>query len=108
MLKKILRDTITEGEISMTSLSMQGASPSLISYGPGQTSLEDLTDLVFYGVRQDKNTSAVVIDKISGDEPIRLPDQYVSRPNDYKNWLWSNNTLRFSFTNDGRILMEVL
>lgn len=92
----------------MTSLSMQGASPSLVSYGPGQSSLEDLVDYVFYGVRQDKNTSAVTIDKISGDEPIRLPDQYVSRSNDYKNWLWSNNTLRFSFTNDGRILMEVL
>lgn len=92
----------------MTSLSMQGASPSLVSYGPGQSSLEDLTDLVFYGVRQNKNTSAVTIDKISGDEPISLPDQYISRPNDYKNWLWSNNTLRFSFTNDGRILMEVL
>jgi hypothetical protein len=106
--KKALHDTITQGEISMTSLSMQGASPSLISYGPGQSSLEDLVDYVFYGVRQDKNTSKVTIDKISGDEPIRLPDQYVARSNDYKNWLWSNNTLRFSFTNDGRILMEVL
>ncbi len=92
----------------MTSLSMQGASPSLVSYGPGQSSLEDLADYVFYGVRQNRYTSAVTIDKISGDEPVILPDQYAELPNDYKNWLWSNNTLRFSFTNDGRIHMEVL
>ena len=94
--------------MSAASLSVQGASPSLLSYGPGQTSLEDLVDFIFYGVRQDKNTSAVTIDKISGDEPISLPDEYVARSNDYKNWLWTYNTLRFSFTNEGRLHMEVL
>jgi len=92
----------------MTSLVIEGASPSLLSYGPGQTSLEDLVHYTFYGVRQNKYTSATTIDKISGDEPIILPDQYSTLPNDYKNWLWSNNTLRFLFTNDGRIQMEVL
>ena len=84
------------------------ASPSLLNYGPGQSSLEDLADLVFYGVRQDKQTSTLTIDRIYGDEPISLPDEYALRPNDYKNWVWTYNTLRFSFTAEGRLLMEVL
>jgi hypothetical protein len=84
------------------------ASPSLINYGPGQTSLEDLIDLVFYGVRQDTQTSAVTIDRIYGDGPISLPDEYAVRSNDYKTWVWTYNTLRFSFTSEGSLLMEVL
>jgi hypothetical protein len=84
------------------------ASPSLINYGPGQTDLNDLADLVFYGLRQDSLTSGVTIDRIYGDEPISLPDEYVTRPNDYRNWVWTYNTLRFEFTEEGRLLMEVL
>ena len=84
------------------------ASPSLLNYGPGQTSLEDIVDQAFYGVKQNTQTSAVVIDRILGDEPISLPDQFVTLSNDYRNWVWTYNTLTFSWGTGGRLLMEVL
>ena len=82
--------------------------PSTTNIGPGQTDLEDIVDRAFYGVRQDTETSSVTIDRIIGDEPISLPDAYTVRKTDYKNWVWTYNTLRFSWGNEGRLLMEVL
>jgi len=82
--------------------------PSTTNIGPGQSDLEDVVDRAFYGVRQNTDTSAVTIDRIVGDEPISLPDAYVVRKTDYKNWVWTYNTLRFSWGNEGRLLMEVL
>lgn len=71
--------------------------------------IEEFVDKVFYGVRQDSATGRVTIDKIAGDAPIRLPDETSTRPNDYRNWMWTNNTYRFRWdTNTGRLLMEVL
>jgi hypothetical protein len=83
-------------------------SPATINIGPGQTDLEDLVDRVFYGVRQDTETGKASIDKIYGDAPISLPDYYTVRKDDYKNWIWTYNTLRFSWGENGRLLMEVL
>ena len=83
-------------------------SQSLINIGPGQTDMEDFVDQVFYGVRQDIVTGTASIDRISGDSPISLPDDKIVRPNDYKNWIWTYSTLRFSWGTGGRLLMEVL
>lgn len=83
-------------------------SPSYINIGPGQTDLEELADMPFYGVRQNTETSGVTIDKIYGDEPISLPDAYTVRKNDYRNWVWTYNTLQFYWGENGRLLMEVL
>ena len=83
-------------------------SSSLINVGPGQTTLEDFVDLVFYGVRQNTDTGEASIDKIYGDAPISLPDEYTVRKDDYKNWIWTQNTFSFSWGENGRLLMEVL
>jgi hypothetical protein len=72
-------------------------------------SIENLVDKSFYGLRQDTNTGQAYIDIIKGDEPIRLPNEYETRSDDYLNWMWSFNTFRYSFdTNTGRLQMEVL
>jgi hypothetical protein len=72
-------------------------------------SIENLVDKSFYGLRQDTNTGQAYIDIIKGDEPIRLPNEYEIRSDDYLNWMWSFNTFRYSFdTNTGRLQMEVL
>ena len=83
-------------------------SQSFINIGPGQTSLDDFADMVFYGVRQNTETGAASIDKIYGDAPISLPDEKTVRKDDYKNWMWTNNTFQFSWGENGRLLMEVL
>jgi hypothetical protein len=71
--------------------------------------LEDLVDKIFYGVKQDALTGKAVIDKIKGDEPIRLPSTTSTSRNDYVNWMWTYNNLRYSWdANTGRLLMEVL
>ena len=80
---------------------------SLVNIGPGQSSVEDWVDLVFYGVRQNTQTGAATIDKIWGDSAIALPDAYTKRSDDYKNWIWTNNTLQFSWGSNGRLIMEV-
>jgi len=72
-------------------------------------SIENLVDKSFYGLRQNTNTGQAYIDIIKGDEPIRLPNEYEIRSDDYLNWMWSFNTFRYSFdTNTGRLQMEVL
>ena len=72
------------------------------------TTIEDLVDKTFYGLRQDTLTGQAYIDTISGDEPIRLPSSLEVTPNDYLNWMWSYNTFRYSFTEAGRLEMEIL
>jgi len=69
--------------------------------------LEDIVDKVFYGARQDILTGKTYIDIIGSDSAITLGDAFSSKSTDYLNWMWSNNTIRFSVTNNGHILMEV-
>lgn len=71
------------------------------------SSLEDLVDKIFYGVKQDYETGKTTIEKITGDGPIRLPDPPAQYRDDYVNWMWSYNNFRF-YWEDGRLLMEVL
>ena len=83
-------------------------SQSFIEIDPGSATLEALVDKVFYGVKQFSDTGRVVIEKIAGDEPIRLPNEYSITNADYVNWVWTYNTFQFSWENDGHLLLEVL
>ncbi len=77
--------------------------------GNFSTTIEDLVDKSFYGLRQDVETGQAFIDIIKGDEPIRLPNEYETRSDDYLNWMWSYNTFRYTFNqNTGRLQLEVL
>jgi hypothetical protein len=71
------------------------------------SNLEDIADKVFYGARQDTESGKAYIDIIAGGTAISLGDSYSARPDDYFNWMWSSNTLRFSMSATGHILMEV-
>lgn len=85
-------------------------SSNLVNIDPNySTSLEDLVDKLFYGVKLNSLTGKATIDKINGDAPIRLPDSYSVRADDYKAWLWTYNTFQFSWDAEtGHLLMEVL
>lgn len=70
---------------------------------------EDLVDKIFYGVKQDPLTSKTTIDKIKGDEPIRLPNPQALQRDDYINWMFSYNNFIYTWDEvTGRLLMEVL
>jgi hypothetical protein len=73
------------------------------TYSP---TLEDIVDKVFYGVRLNDQTGQASVDKIAGDGTISLPDSNNIRPNDYKSWMWTYNTLQFTWSN-GHLIMEV-
>jgi|APGre2960657373_1045057.scaffolds.fasta_scaffold01070_10 hypothetical protein len=84
--------------------------------------LEDVADSVFYGFRMDWATGKLRIEKIDPTDPspISLPDAafdangnrvvYSERDNDYSQWLFTKNTLQFSWNNSdtSRLLVEVL
>ncbi len=77
--------------------------------GTASPTIEDLVDKAFYGLRQDTETGQAFIDIIKGDEPIRLPSESETRPDDYLNWMWSYNTFRYTFNQTtGRLQLEVL
>ena len=77
--------------------------------GNFSTTIEDLVDKSFYGLKQNTETGQAYIDIIKGDEPIRLPNEYETRSEDYLNWMWSYNTFRYTFNqNTGRLQLEVL
>lgn len=59
-------------------------------------------------MRQDTETGQTYIDIIAGGTAINLGDNsFAVRTDDYLNWMWSGNTLRFSVNATGHILMEV-
>jgi hypothetical protein len=73
------------------------------------TTIEDLVDKAFYGLKQNTETGQAYIDIINGDAPIRLPDEFEVTSTSYLNWMWSYNTFRYSFDQEtGRLLLEVL
>jgi hypothetical protein len=77
--------------------------------GNFSTTIEDLVDKSFYGLRQNTETGQAYVEIIKGDEPIRLPNEYETRSDDYLNWMWSYNTFRYTFNqNTGRLQLEVL
>lgn len=77
--------------------------------GNFSTTIEDLVDKSFYGLRQNTETGQAFIDVIKGDEPIRLPNEFEYRSDDYLNWMWSYNTFRYSYNQTtGRLQLEVL
>jgi hypothetical protein len=82
---------------------------NLMTVDPSSPTLEELAEKVFYGVKLDSKTGGASIDKIVGDEPIRLPDPSVHRHDDYVSMMWTKNTLQFDWdATTGRLLMEVL
>lgn len=90
------------------SLNIQGDSSSLLTIDSGSSTLEDLVDKTFYGLKVNRYTGQAYIDVILGDAPIVLPNTELVTSESYINWMWSYNTLRYYFNNTGRLIMEVL
>lgn len=81
---------------------------SFVTVDSGSATVEDLVDKAFYGVKIDKAQGRLTVDRIVGDESIRLPDAYSQENDDYVNWLWTYNTFKFSWGTNGHIILEVL
>ena len=69
----------------------------------------DVADKAFYGFRIDAATGRLTVDFINDGTQIDLPVDDVLKDNQYRTWLWTKNTLQFSWdtTQKTHILMEI-
>ena len=68
----------------------------------------DLANKVFYGFRLDPDTGNLNIEVLDGDTPVSLPQDGVSDKYDYKQWVWSRDTIQFEWGNKGHLLMRLI
>lgn len=74
--------------------------------------VNDVANQVFYGFKLNHSTGKLTLHKIDdATTPVRLPDEHLIRDDDYKQWLWTRNTLVFSWNESDdptRLLVEVV
>jgi len=72
--------------------------------------VNDIAQQTFYGFKLNHDTGKLTVEKITGDDPVRLPDDVLIREDDYKHWVWTRSTLVFSWNSSDktRLLVEVL
>jgi len=68
----------------------------------------DLADKTFYGFRLDLATGNLNVEKINDGSPVSLPQDDVIDPNDYKQWIWTRDTLDFQWGNNGHLMVKFL
>ena len=76
--------------------------------GSGTTAGTDLGDKTFYGFRLDVPTGHLNVEVISdGDGVVSLPDPTILRADDYRQFIWTDDTLHFSFDSNGHLLLTI-
>jgi len=68
----------------------------------------DLVDKVFHGFRLDPDTGNLTVEILDGDTPVSLPQDDIIDKYDYKQWLWTKDTLQFYWGSKGHLLMRML
>lgn len=68
----------------------------------------DLSNKTFYGFRLDPDTGNLNIEVINDESPVVLPQAGVIDKLDYKQWVWSQDTLRFQFDSNGHLQVKLL
>lgn len=68
----------------------------------------DLADKTFYGFRLDPATGNLNVEKINDGSPVALPQDNSIDANDYKQWIWTRDTLTFEWGNNGHLMVKFL
>jgi hypothetical protein len=63
----------------------------------------DLADKTFYGFRLDNATGNLNVEIINDGSPVVLPQDNVISVEDYKQWVWSRDTLQFQWGPGGHL-----
>lgn len=63
----------------------------------------DLADKTFYGFRYDPDTGNLNIEVINDGSPVVLPSDYMINKYDYKQWVWTRDTLQFEWGPRGHL-----
>ena len=68
----------------------------------------DLADKTFYGFRFNPDTGNLEIEIINDGSPVMLPDEGIIDKYDYRQWVWSRDTLKFPWGNNGHLQVKFL
>jgi hypothetical protein len=68
----------------------------------------DLADKTFYGFRFNPDTGNLEIEVINDESPVVLPDEGIIDKYDYRQWVWSRDTLKFQWGNNGHLQVKFL
>jgi len=68
----------------------------------------DLGDKTFYGFRLDADNGNLDIEIINDGTPVALPQESAVDKNDYKQWVWTRDTLRFQWGPNGHLQVVFL
>lgn len=71
--------------------------------------LTGLAPKSFYGFRLDPDTGNLNVEIINdGVTPVLLPQDSVIDKYDYKQWFWTQGTIRFQWGNSGHLQVKLL
>lgn len=77
--------------------------------GTGIYTGNDLSDKTFYGFRLDPDTGNLNIEIINDGSPVEIPQDDIIDKYDYRQYFWSQNTVRFQFNDqNGHLLVKFL
>jgi hypothetical protein len=68
----------------------------------------DLADKTFYGFRFNPDTGGLEVEVINDGSPVALPDEGIIDKYDYRQWVWSRDTLKFQWGNNGHLQVKFL
>jgi len=69
----------------------------------------ELAPKSFYGFRFNPDTGNLDVEIINdGVTPVVLPDDNVIDKYDYKQWFWTQGTLRFQWGNSGHLQVKLV
>lgn len=70
----------------------------------------DLADKTFYGFRLNLDTGHLNVEIIGPTDGsvVALPQDNLFDKDDYRNWVWSRDTLRFQWGNNGHLQVRIV
>ncbi len=68
----------------------------------------DLSNKNFYGFKFNNKTGDLVVDVVSRDGVVKLPEEGFLNSDDYKQFFWSSHAINFYFDSKGHLIMEIL
>lgn len=68
----------------------------------------DLADKTFYGFRLSPDTGHLNVEVINDGSPVVLPQTGLVDSNDYQQWVWTRDTLRFQWGPNGHLQVVFL
>lgn len=74
----------------------------------GLPPIDTISDQTFYGFRYNVDTGKLILEILDGSDAVSLPSGDVIKDNDYRQWLWTQKRLKFSWREEnGHLLVEV-